>query len=243
MSNENEVESMTANLREDNFKEAKPFVKPTVHVDVPQQETLTAAQVIAISKIIEQKTAEAIKNSSYDPGMEAQVLRQSVAPITDFSKLSMDAVYDLSIPIEAKEFMSADGLKIDLKDTNFEPRWVNKNPQRLGEMMGKGFTYIEPKDLINSENNISIQTSLDTQGHYVINDVVAMKIDKATYYRALRAAHLRAVATTDQANARKRAAVTANEYMGREAGRDYGAARSTGKMTFYDPDAGRDFTI
>ena len=60
--------------------------------------------------------------------------RKSQAPITDFSKLTMDAVYDLSIPIEAKAFMSADVLAIKLKDTNYEPRWVNKkSPATWGD--------------------------------------------------------------------------------------------------------------
>ena len=64
----------------------------------------------------------------------------------------MDAVYDSKIfQSKLKAFMSADVLAIKLKDTNYEPRWVNKNPQRLGEMIGKGFTYIQPADLLGSE--------------------------------------------------------------------------------------------
>lgn len=235
------LESTTSDLRGDDWvvKTAKPFVKPTVHVEgAVVADTLTPAQILAISQLVQKQTKQAIRDSTYDPGMAAQAVRKSAVPITDFSKLTMDAIYDLSIPIEAKEFMSADGLKIELKDTNFEPRWVNKNPQRLGEMKAKGFTFIVTGDLISSEANESIQTSLDANGHYTINDVVAMKIDKATYYAALRAAHLRAISTTDQASSRKRAATQANEFMSRESGyrADYSDAAANKKMTFYDPD-------
>ena len=59
-----------------------------------------------------------------------------------------------------------------------------------------------------------IKTGLDAEGHYSINDVVAMKIDKAiSYYAALRAAHERAISTTNEAEYIKRAANTANGYM------------------------------
>lgn len=248
MSNENEMkdptlETATADLRNDDWavKTAKPFVKPSIHMEgaaIDTTATLTPAQILAISQIVQKQTKQTIQESRFDPSMSAQAVRKSVVPITDFSQLTMDSIYDLSIPIEAKEFMSADGLKIDLKDTNYEARWVNKNPQRLGEMKAKGFTFIVIGDLISSEANESIQTSIDANGHYTINDVVAMKIDKATYYAALRAAHLRAISTTDQASSRRRAATQANEFMNRESGyrSDYSDAAANKKMTFYDPD-------
>ena len=229
----------TADLRGDNWQTPvvrKPLVKAPIHADgSPATEVpLTSAQIIAISKLVEEQTRASIKEAKFDARMPAQVVNKSAVPITDFSKLSMDAVYDLSIPIEAKEFMSADVLTIKLKDTNYEPRWVNKNPQRLGDMIARGFTYISADDLVKEDG---IQTSLDAEGHYCFNDVVAMKIDKATYYRALRAAHLRAVATTDQAKARSNAAVQANSYMAKESGfaSDYQSAAVNKKMTFYDP--------
>lgn len=238
---ESAVEDMTNDLREDNFKvassQAKPFVKPTLHVDMPAGETLSAAQVIAISKLVEQETRKAVENATFDSSMAGQVVPKRVVPITDFSKLSLADVYDLSIPIEAKPFMSADVLAIKLKDTNYEARWVNKNPQRLGEMIAKGFTYICEDDIINADG---IQTGVDAEDHYSFNDVVAMKIDKATYYRALRAAHERAVMTTDQSNSRKRAANQANSYMQKESGvgNDFAAAARNKKMVFYDPEIG-----
>lgn len=247
MSNENDplLESLTADFRKDDLGEAqvaspipsvKSFVKPTIRLEGLDTSGLTAEQVIGMSKIVEQVTRETIKNSAFNPNLPGQAVRKSVVPITDFSKLTLDDVYDLSVPIEAKAFMSADVLAIKLKDTNYEARWVNKNPQRLGDMIGKGFTYIDPKDLENSEG---IKTGLDAEGHYCFNDVVAMKIDKATYYRALRAAHERAVSTTDQNKSRERAVNTANGFMQQsDSASDYVTAQAAGKMKFYDPGIG-----
>lgn len=238
------LDSVTSDLRVDDLAAAvqekekpKPFVKPVIHD--PHAEELsgafTADQIIAMSKLVEKATREAVEKAAYDPGAQAQVLRKSAAPITDFSKITLDDVYDLSVPIEAKPFMSADVLSIQLKDTNYEARWVNKHPQNLGDKIAKGFTFIEPRDLISSE---SIQTGVDAEDHYSFNDVVAMKIDKATYYRALRAAHERAVSTTNEAALHKRAASSADSYMRQESGvrSDYGNAAANKKMVFYSPD-------
>lgn len=216
------------------------FVKPKLHVEDTSviDGVFTAEQVVALSKAIEVETRKKIKESVYHANMEGQVLPKGAVPTTDFSNLTMDAVYDLSIPIEAQEFMSADALTIHLSDTNYEARWVNKQPQNLSSKIAKGFTYIVPKDLQNGTEE-AIKASKDAQGHYVFDDVVAMKIDKATYYAALRAAHLRALATTDEVKARQRAAKSANAYMSSsDSSSDFAAASAQRKMVFYDPGIG-----
>jgi hypothetical protein len=232
----------TENLRVDNFKVVETpskhsFVKPTIKIEgAPMPEHLSAAQVIEISRLVQEHTRQAMKDAKYDPNAAAQVMSQDKVPIVDYSKLSLSDVYDLSVPIVAKEFMSADQLEIKLKDSNFEARWINKNPNRLGEMIGKGFTYLSKEDLVAEDG---IQTSVDAEGHYSINDVVAMKIDKATYYAALRAAHIRALSTTNASKLHERAATSAASFMCKsDVGNDYAQASNAGKMTFYAPNIG-----
>jgi hypothetical protein len=235
------VDDATADLRVDDLKaaqsptQAKPFVKPTIHVETKDVDGIfSQEQFVAISKMLEEKTRNAVREATFNSTMPGQMLPKDRVPITDFSKVTLDQVYDLDFPIEAKAFMSADVLAIQLKDTNYEARWVNKNPQNLGDKIAKGFTYLEPLDLISSD---AIQTGVDAEGHYSFNDVVAMKIDKATYFRALRAAHERAVSTTNSANIVNRAAKGADSYMRKESGygQDYGSASTNKKMSFYDP--------
>jgi hypothetical protein len=218
------------------------FVKPKVHFSPEETQELegvfTNEQLIALTKVVERNTRKVIEESTYDASMPGQVIDKSKVPITDFSNLTMDSVYDLNIPIIAKEFMSADALTIKLRDTNYEPRWVNKMPQNLGDKIAKGFTYVTPNDLLQGTEE-AIKASRDSQGHYVFYDVVAMKIDKATYYAALRAAHLRAINTTNEVMARKRAAKSANAFMqNSDVAADYNNAAAQRKMVFYDPGIG-----
>jgi len=240
-----ELEEATSDLRADDFNAApaippahKSFVKPVIAA-APGTENIpiTAADLVKMAKDIEEKTRQSIAAAKFDSTMQGQIMPRKAAPITDFSKVTLDQVYDLDFPIEAKPFMSADGLTIKLKDTNYEARYVNKNPMRIGELLGKGFTYIEPNDLLDDDAKKAIEPALDAQSHYSINDVVAMKIDKATYYRALRAAHERAVSTTNAAKLHERAAKSASAYMDKSDFRnDFVGAKNEGKMGFYSPD-------
>ena len=249
------IEALTADLRQDDLKSVMPlksFVKPQVKIEAEPENKVgdlaeQLANMLEETKRVQDEARKQIYANKFNPRVSGQVLQKEKAPITDFSNLTLDDVYDLEVPIEAKAFMSADVLTIKLKDSNYEARWVNKNPQRLGDMIGKGFTYITPSDLI---TNDGIQTSLDAQGHYCFNDVVAMKIDKATYYKALRSAHLRAISTLNEQKSRQKAIAAANGFM-QESGNignpgdfgynpgynsgDFVGAAGQGKLKFYDP--------
>lgn len=193
----------------------------------------TPEQIIAFSKLMEAQTVKKIKEAKFDSSKAGQVLSKEAAPIINFSELTQEDIFNLDIPIAAKPFMDADILKVDLRDKNYEARWVNKHPQRLGGCIAKGFTYVEEEDLI---NNLSHEVAKDSEGHYSYHDVVCMKIDKATYFQALRHAYMRAINTTKQTNAAKKGMdVAAGTF--REAGlsSDYEAARREGKMEFYTP--------
>lgn len=231
-------ESMTSDLREDTLK-TSPFLKHPVQHIPDSDRPLTAADIKKMSQDLEAKFRAELQKSRIDPNLLGQIVPKENVAIKDFADLTMDDVYNLDIPIMAKPFFSADILDIKLKDTNYVPRWVNKNPQRLGDYISKGFTYIEPNDLLPGTDDV-IKASLDAQGHYSIHDVVAMKIDKATYMQALRAAFLRAKATTNQVHAREKAAQTAASFMAKESGfgNDFKSAAAQGKMKFYDPEIG-----
>lgn len=232
------TENLTEGLRSDSTSAPiNRFLKnPVIHVE-DSERPLTAADVKKMAEQIQNNLRKEIQEARLDEFAGTQVvLKENVKLISDFSKVSMDDIYDLNIPIEAKPFMSADLLYIKLKDTNYEARWVNINPQNLGDKIAKGFSYIVPEDLADTDE--PIKAAKDAEGHYRFNDVVAMKIDKATYYKALRAAFLRAVNTTNAVKAREKAAETANEFMRKQMGNDFITAASQRKMQFYNPDVG-----
>jgi hypothetical protein len=177
----------------------------------------------------------------FDRRKKIQIVSKTHLPITDFSKLTEADIYNPDVFIEAKPFMSSDTLKISLIDKNYEPRWVNKNNQRLGYMLSIGFTYVEEKDL---ESSTDAMVYLDASGHYTINDVVAVKIPKSIYYPALRAAAIRAQNVVSSANASSNGAAQASQYMqgakddnGGSVGDEFAEAQRAGYLKFYDPKA------
>lgn len=154
--------------------------------------------------------------------------------VKDFSNLTQDSIYDPDIHMEAKAFMSGDPLKVVLKDTNYEPRWVSKNSQRLGHMKTIGFTYATMEDI---DGSLEVDLDTDSNGHISFHDVVLMRVPKASYYPAMRAAHERAQRLVSHNRAAKNGQAVATNFMATESGSaiasDYAEASENGKLQFY----------
>lgn len=212
-------------------------VKPIIPIEeVPEEmrgHPLTADQIKAISEDLIARHQETIMNDSFN-GRATQALPKKKVPITDYSQLDADSIYDLSIPIEAKPFMAGDPLKAKIKDTNYELRWVNTKSQRLGYMKSIGFSYVTPSDLSSA---IESDVCIDAEGHFTIHDVVLMKIQKARYYPALRAAYERAVASTSAGRAALAGMASATTFMQSATGGEYAEAQQSRQMEFYNPGA------
>lgn len=199
-----------------------------VTVKIPRSTATDAANIVAAANADEEAFREAAFNRTPgDLGTGPVALDQ--ISVVDYTNLSMGDVYNLDIPIVAKAFGSSDPLKVDLIDKNYEARWVYKSPRRLGQMITYGFIYVEPKDLA---KRLEVEVQADAAGHYYIDDVVLMRIPKSVYYPALKAAHMRSVATMRNAGAT--GAKVANEYMTKHSS-DFAEAADQNKISFYKP--------
>lgn len=197
------------------------------------QPVYTVGDVVRMAREIEHNIRKKLAVDGYVPGATQVISKEKAPELTvDFSKLTMEDIYDLSIPIQAKAFGATDALRVELKDKNYEPRWVNKNPRRLGQFLAYGFIYVEKEDLA---RNLEVEVQEDAQGHFSLDDVVLMRIEKQKYYAALRAAHERAVRTVSSVGAAKAAAKEANSYMSKIGGTIYAEAVAENKLEFYRP--------
>jgi hypothetical protein len=194
----------------------------------------TAEEVIAVSRQLEQEIREKAGDSAYNPDAATQVIGKSQVTIKeiDYTKLTMDDIYNLDIPIIAKAFGAEDALKVDLLDKNYEPRWVNKTPRRLGQMLSYGFIYVTDKDLA---KKLEVEVVPDAQGHFTLDDVVLMRIPKIKYYSALRAAHERAIKTVSSVGSARAAKSQAVEFMQKNTSGQFANEVSEGKIDFYKP--------
>lgn len=157
----------------------------------------------------------------------------------DFSKLTEADVYDLDIPIEAVAHDLPDWLIIDLKDKNYAARWIHKTPRRLGPMLAKGWSYVTVEDL---EDPTKLKESLDENGHFRFDDVIACKIPKAKYFGQLRANHERALMQVNPRfhHERSKKAVEGalqNAPAGGRPGKNYSNYVQEGKLEVYVPGA------
>jgi hypothetical protein len=126
-------------------------------------------------------------------------MQKPVKPI-DWSKAKEADIFDMDVPIEVVGHELPDYMKVELKDSNFVPRWVQKMSRRLGPMKAKGYTFVKPEE-IEGELNIAIEA--DENGVFRHDDVILMKIEKRTYYGMLRRNHMKALQMTDPKAAHK----------------------------------------
>lgn len=199
-----------------------------VKVKTPQSVAQNAADVVAAANADEEAFREAAFNRT-PSDLGTGVASKASLELVDYANLTMGDVYNLDIPIVAKAFGSSDPLKVDLVDKNYEARWVYKSPRRLGQMLTYGFIYVEPSDLA---KKLGVEVMPDAAGHFCIDDVVLMRIPKAIYYPALKAAHMRSVMTMRNAGAT--GTKVATEFMTKHSS-DFAEAASEGKISFYKP--------
>ena len=198
---------------------------------------VSAKEVVATSKAAQQKIQYEALKAKIKPKVQGQIIAKdnvAIRPNTavDFAKLTEDDVYNMDIPMEARPFSSEDSLKVELLDTGYVARWVNKNPQRLGQMLNHGFRYVHAEDLARA---LEVEVSPDAEGHFCLFDVVLMRIPKERYYSALRAAHLRAVNSVGSKGMHASAKTQAQKFVDKETGGGYSEEAAAGKIEFYSP--------
>lgn len=211
---------------------AEQAPKSTFKLKVPQAtgdvvEQVAKQQADLVEAIITSKAGIKI------PIAELKNLKVKGNTLLDFSSMTEDDVYNLDIPMNARPFSSEDSLKVSLKDTNYVARWVNKDNRRLGTMLGRGFSYVVKEDL---SSDLELEVYQDASGHYVLGDVICMKIQKEKYYQALRAAHLRAMNAINPKGAHKAAIQNATQFLDKETGGQYTAEHEARKVDVYAPD-------
>lgn len=216
------------------FKIKTPITVPPTK----QQEKLnTAAQFVKKAAELDAALASGINAQVFDPTKAAQVLKKTNTPIKqdsliDYSKMTEEDVYNDSVPLVAKPFGDDDSLKITLKDQNYHPRWVNKDPRMLGKALKNGFIFITLDDL---DLPFEVKINADVNGHFYNGDVVAMRILKSIYFSALRASHLRAVNAVSALATQKAAKKQAFDFLAKEAGSGFTEEFEQGKVSFYTP--------
>lgn len=225
MSNEDEAEFLNSITNEKLEGEVEDRIIGLDNDNVPDRSDMQAevkAEVPKFTPKVPKKSTESVVTSEDIHAEELRLLKQQVTDATnaikllvagrdnvklvktpvviDWTKMSEKDVFDMSVPIELVDHSMPDYMKVELKDSNFVPRWVHKMDRRLGPMKSKGFLFVTA-DEIQGELNIAISPNAD--GIFQHDDVFLMKIEKRKYFGMLRANHERALKMIDPRAAHK----------------------------------------
>lgn len=133
--------------------------------------------------------------SHIEEDSKAKVQPHKPQYVTDFKTLREDSIFDLNIPIQAIDHQIPEYLNVTLKDSNYEPRWIQTSSKRLGQARAQGWSYVTKEDL---GAELGVEIEADSAGHFVYIDTVLMKMTKQKLYSQLRSNYLRAIQMTQQ---------------------------------------------
>lgn len=168
----------------------------------------------------------------------AQAEKEQNAVGKSIKDLTEDDAYNFEVAIAAAASYSPNFLKVALKDPNYIARWGNTNSIRQGQLVAQGFKYVTEDDV---ENLDTLEMHLDSRGHFVWADLIAVKIPKNIYYAGLRRAYVKSLhATNNKKAAEAGAAFARTQHTGSLSGteRSYMASHDLNNKPIYNPTIG-----
>jgi len=225
-----------ANLSEDKIDQllgVLPEVPSAAQDTTPKAETIQTSNVAdnidARIAQVERQLAELKK------GRDGVRLAKATEKVLDWSKITEDDVYDLSIPIKAIEGGAPDVTQVKLLDPSYSIRYVSLHPRILGIRKANGFTYVVKAD-IDPATAVGLDLKEDENGQYRYHDVVLMKCPKEKYLGQLRRNHERAIASTQNATAHKKAkAQVEADYVSSDESSSYIRYKNANKIDVFVP--------
>ena len=154
----------------------------------PMQSKVGTAAEAEMFKIKQALSEMQEKLDAVTEGKPKKVIKERAV---DYSKLTEKDIYNFDIPFEVVDQNIPDYMDIVLADSNYVPRWINKNFKRVAVMLRMGWTYIKAEDF-DPLNPAALP--FDENGLYSCHDAIAVKIPKARLYPILRANYLRSAA-------------------------------------------------
>lgn len=172
--------------------EAQATLKDVAGKELTDEQAAEMISKMSGNQLLElARRIDAVKEEQNKKAADSQKPRYYTS--TEFGDLKEKDIYNFDHPIRAIENAIPDFLDVHLSDPNMVPRWINKDPRRLGQAIAEGWSYITRDDLAEP---MKIQVADSADGHYVYADVVAMKLSKEKVYGRIRANFLKSLAIT-----------------------------------------------
>jgi hypothetical protein len=199
------AEQMAALAPDDSFRLNKPTPLTTDNIDLNSLDPYgqTEKQFADEVEAEERQAAEVLHQAN-----ESQI-KVSGKTIRD---LIEDDAYNLEVPLYAGVAFNPNLLRVEMRDPSYVARWGNTNNIRQTMLVSQGFTFCSEKDVLNFEQ---LHMFVDSLGHFVWADLVAMKIPKNIYYAGLRRSYLKSLHATNKTKAAQAGAAFAKSDLGR----------------------------
>lgn len=140
------------------------------------------AEVIAASMTPEQ-LEEQVERVLLKKRKEALEAAKPKEP--DWSKVTDRDIANMELHIPVIEHEVPDYMNIKLKDSEYEVVWVNRDQRRYGQLLAEGY---EPLRKEHVDPNFKLPLKFASDGDYIYQDVIAMRVHKRILYSKRRLA-------------------------------------------------------
>ncbi|MDR3392436.1 MAG: hypothetical protein P4L77_11965 [Sulfuriferula sp.] len=150
-----------------------PAAKPTVTED-PSVKLAKALSDAGITNETLEQQIEAILKRKKVERKEALTPKEP-----DWSKITEAEAYKPDVYIPVIEHDIPDYMNIELKDNEYEAVWASRDQRRLGQLQAEGYEFIQKEHFA---AGFHIPLIFDSEGLYLYQDVVAMRVHKRILY-------------------------------------------------------------
>lgn len=209
-----------------NVVEAGAAKAEAVPIEPTDQEVSDAAKAAGVTPEMLHAAVEEVLNKR-----KARVVDSFTPKEPDWSKISEKDILTKDIYIPVIDHEIPDYMNVQLKDQEFVPVWASRDQRRLGQLLAEGYEFIRAEHL---KTNWTPPLKFDSEGNYIYQDVIAMRVHKR-----IRFAKLRRIQEVSQSQLKSAKAQSdakrklAEEVIANDPALD--VAFSSGKFGFYEP--------
>lgn len=151
-----------------------PASTPKAAPEVTAQKLAAAIANAGVSNSDLEKQIEAILNKKKAEAKAAMAPKEP-----NWSEISEQDAYNSDVYIPVIDHDIPDYMNMKLKDGEYDVVWASRDQRRLGQLTAEGYEFLKAEHV---HPSFKLPLPFNGEGHYIYQDVIAMRVHKRILY-------------------------------------------------------------
>lgn len=159
----------------------EPSISAPPPIQATPKETISA-QAKAISSL----DTSNITQEQLEAAIRAVLMKNQIAAVEaskpkepNWATLTEQQAYDPAVYVPCIDHEITNYMNIQIADPEYDVVWAKRDQRRIGQKMAEGYELLKPEHL---HKDFKIPLKFDSEGMYIYEDVVAMRVHKRILY-------------------------------------------------------------